>query len=165
MKKLLAIFLALVITLALSLTCFAEAATLDKTTGKGTVQGTITATYAPGGVASSKVMYAVDVAFGSMNFVYYEDGGWSASGNTVAVTNHSNAEVNVALDYVAKADYDGIVGDFGADASFTLASGLDTTYETADSKVATLTLDGELSSELTAPTLIGTVVVAISVVR
>ncbi len=164
MKKLLAIFLALVITLALSLTCFAEAVTLDKTTGQGTVQGTITATYAPG-VANPMVMYAVDVAFGSMSFVYYEDGGWSGTGNTVAVTNHSNAEVNVALDYVAKADYNGIVGDFGADANFTLASGLDTTYETADCKVATLTLDGELSSELTAPTLIGTVVVAISVVR
>ena len=162
MKKLLAISLALVITLALALTCFAEVVTLDA--GTGSVQGTITETYAPG-ATNDMVIYAVDVAFGSMYFVYYEDGGWSGEGNTVAVTNHSNAEVSVALDYVAKADYDGITGNFGADASFTLDSGVDKTYDTAASKTATLTLDGAFDKSVATATTIGTVVVAISVVQ
>ena len=150
MKKLLAIMLALVITLALAVTCFAEAAWES-------VPGHVTATHQP------MVIYGVDVAFGSMEFTYYEQSGWNADGNILTVTNHTNAKVNVALTYTASAAFDGITGSFGDNASFQLESAVN--KKTADSKEATLTLEGNLNPDVPEKTSIGKVVVAISVVR
>ena len=152
MKKLLAIMLALVITLALAVTCFAEAVTASG----GSATGNVKVTYQP------TVIYGVDVAFGSMDFTYYGTGDWIADGNSLTVTNHTNAKVNVALTYTASADFDGITGSFD-NASFQLESAVN--KKTADSKEATLTLNGELAPDVTATTSIGKVVVAISVVR
>ena len=155
MKKLLAIMLALVITLALAVTCFAEAVTASG----GSATGNVKVTYQP------TVIYGVDVAFGSMDFTYYGTGDWIADGNSLTVTNHTNAKVNVALTYTASADFNGITGSFGDNASFQLESAVNKDVAAADSKEATLTLNGELAPDVTATTSIGKVVVAISVVR
>ena len=103
MKKFLSIALALVMTLALAVTCFA-ANEVGLKTGESATND-VTVTYAAGDTNDSKV-YAVDVAFGALTFNFKDAGTgawdtenheytdipaeWTASGNNVQVTNHSN---------------------------------------------------------------------------
>lgn len=112
MKKFLAISLALVLTLALTVTAFAAATPVELTDGEGSATGTITVNYAAAPSDSTPV-YAVDVEFGALTFTYTPagtgvwspedhayatvDATWAASGNTVTVTNHSNAAMTATF--------------------------------------------------------------------
>ena len=169
MKKIIAIALALVMTLALSVTCFA-ALPDDQTSD-------VKATYAAGGNAAD-VVYSVDVAFGDMEFTYTDkankwnpethaydiptgEASWSSTTNTVAVTNHSNAVVNVTFEYEAKAGYTGISGSFDGEATVELPSAVGKAKTAAELTVSkTLTLTGALASNTAAKTAIGTVTVS-----
>lgn len=175
MKKLICIALALVMTLALSVTCFAEV-TGDKVglkTGENATNN-VTATYAATANDESAVYY-VDVTFGAMAFTYtdaaktwnpsthkYElqgaEGAWTCAdgANKITVTNHSNKGVTATLSYAAANDYDDVEGNFD---KTTLNIG-DATGGSAVSEEAYLTLDGALASG--SGVTVGTVTVAIA---
>ena len=108
-----------------------------------------------------------------MNFTYNDgswnpdkheyDANWTASGNTVTVTNHSNTEINAKLSYQAAENYGGINGTFtGTDGNnaLALASAVNTTYENAPSATATLNLSGTLD-KAAANATVGTITVAL----
>ncbi len=174
MKKLAAMAAAAVLVLAMGANAFAAAgsAELEKENQSIDVQ----AKYESG--VTTPEVYSVDVAWGAMEFTYSASGtkdwnaddhsytenvtaSWSASGNTVTVTNHSNAEVDVAFAYNALADYDAIEGAFDV-AEDTLAAGVVGGYATADAVTATLTLTGELDSAVVEFTKVGAITVTIS---
>ena len=164
MKKFFAFALALALTLALSVTCFAA---LENKTGD------VTATYKTPDPAGT--VYKVDVVFGDMEFTYTPEGNgtwdpaqhkyvekaaakWEATGNTITVTNHSNAAVTVTLSYDAEEGFEAATATFSK-TTFTLDSAATTGAAVADS--ATLTMDGTLPASATTATKIGTVTVAL----
>ena len=169
MKKIIAIALALVMTLALSVTCFA-AAPADQ-------NGDVKATYAAG--ATAGVVYSVNVTFGDMAFTYTDASEgtwdpethtfksivaakWTATGNTITVKNDSNAAVNVDITYAAATGYEGITGSIENN-EFTLPTAVGKEVGAAElTKTATLTLDGALASNHEAGAKIGTVTVSFS---
>ena len=169
MKKFLSIALALVLTLALAVTCFAA---IDKT-GTGSETKTVTAKYV--GPTYSADVYGVDVEFGKMEFTYtaakqgtwnpdthaYDEAAaaaWTADGNTVEVTNHSNVDITVNVAYANAQGVTGVTGTFDKP-SFDLTAGVVGDINGADSDVATLTLAGEIAA---ANDAIGTVTVTIA---
>ncbi len=128
------------------------------------------------GVESPDV-YSIDVTWGSMQFTYaisgtrewdpsthqYKDdvtGGWSESGNTITVTNHSNRDVKVTFEYEAVRGFDGIEGKFSV-ASDTLSAGVEGDVEGADSVSTTLNLSGSLASDIANFTKVGSVTVSL----
>ena len=88
-------------------------------------------------------------------------GGWSHSGNTITVTNHSNAQVTAALAYASEQGYGGISGSFDND-NMTIETAVGTEVSKAPTKTAALTLSGTLDSSVENSTKIGTVTVTIS---
>ena len=172
MKKFLSIALALVLTLALSVTCFAA---IDAE-GAGSETKTVTAKYvAP---TFSGDVYGVDVEFGKMEFTYtaakqgtwdpethtYLESAtakWTADGNTVEVTNHSNVAITVTVEYENAQGVEGVTGVTGtlANGTFDLAAGVVGDVDGAASGTATLTLAGEIAADNDA---IGTVTVTIA---
>lgn len=126
-------------------------------------------------------VYNVDVAWDSMAFTYtvasegtwnpsthsYDsasEGSWSETDNTVKVTNHSNAAVNVTVRYAAESSYSGITGSF-SNGSFQLATAEGTEVGSAPNKTAALTLSGALDKSVTDSTKLGTATVTISAVE
>ena len=89
------------------------------------------------------------------------EGGWSNSGNTVTVTNHSNAQVTANLAYDSEQGYEGISGSFGNKSTMNLATAERTTVTEAPTDTAELSLTGTLNSTVTVPTTIGTITVTI----
>ena len=169
MKKLICIALALVLTLALSVTCFAAIAA----DGSGSESKTVTAKYV--GPTFSGDVYGVDVEFGNMEFTYtaakqgtwdpathtYLESAtatWTADGNTVEVTNHSNVAITVTVAYENAVGVEGVTGNI-ANGTFDLDAGVVGDIDGADSDVATLTLAGEIAADNDA---IGTVTVTIA---
>ena len=169
MKKFLSIALALVLTLALSVTCFAA---IDAE-GAGSETKTVTAKYvAP---TFSGDVYGVDVEFGKMEFTYtaakqgtwdpethtYLESAtakWTADGNTVEVTNHSNVAITVTVEYENAQGVEGVTGSL-ENGTFDLAAGVENKPTEAASGTATLTLAGEIAADNDA---IGTVTVTIA---
>lgn len=129
-------------------------------------------------------IYNAQVSWGSFHFEYLESGDriWDPStheyddsnvtgefikqeDNQVTVTNHSNADLDVAFGYTSLVDgvtgtftYDkeGVVGD-----SLTLAMGEYNNPNGADSVTATLTLDGQFKGDTTELNKMGTIKVSI----
>ena len=150
MKKIISLILVLVLVLSLSITAFAAEVP------EGESQS-IKATYS---VADAQEVYKVDITWGSMEFHYnsgdqmvwnpetllFEEqtGGdpfWAPAekgGDTVTITNHSNAAVNVSIAYTKDAT-NGVDGTLD-NGSFTLESAVGTAVEAAPSKTATLNL-------------------------
>ena len=164
MKKIIAIALALVLTCALAVTCFAALET-PKT-------GDVTATYKAPDAAG--IVYKVDVAFTAMSFTYTPEGNgtwdtteheyvekaaakWEGTG-TITVTNHSNAAFNVAISYEAAEGFEAATANFSK-TNFTLDSAATNNEATTDN--ATLTMGGSLPASATTATTIGTVTVAL----
>ena len=125
MKKMFTLILALAMMTALSVPAFAASGSANVTTIPETTPTTISVTgiYALAPVATT---YSVDLEWGAMEFTYtaaskwdpatqtvVEDttktGTWTANGNTITVTNKSNAII-------------------GATLSFEKAAGIDVTY-------------------------------------
>ncbi len=125
-----------------------------------------------------ETVYSVDVAWDSMEFTYtvasegtwdpathrYDsasEGQWSQDNNTVKVTNHSNAKVNVAVTYAAESSYSDITGRF-SNGTFELATAEGTEVGSAPNQTATLTLSGELDKSVDTSTKLGTATVTIT---
>ena len=152
----------------------------DTTTINGasrTATKDVTASYRSS--AGGGTVYSVDITWGSMEFTYsegsgttwdpathqYNSGGagvWSNSGNTVTVTNHSNAQVTANLAYTSETEFAGISGSFGNKSTMTLATADGTTVENAPKDTAELNLSGALDSKVRSSTKIGTITVTIN---
>lgn len=173
---------ALVLTLAMVFSLAPLSAYADTLTAVGgTATHEVKATYKadPSGGAGGTV-YNVDIAWGDMAFTYTaaagtwdpakhaytgaEGGTWAVDkegGNTITVTNHSNADVTAAFSYAAAEGFTGISGSFDKE-SLALKSAVGTEVANAPSGTAALTLDGALGSDTTANTTIGTITVTLN---
>lgn len=132
--------------------------------------------------STANTVYSVDVKWGAMKFNYtksgnavwnpkdhsYDRGGvtgsWNAEGNTVTVTNHSNAAVHVAAAFAAETDVlgDSVTGTFETP-NATLNAGEEGNYAGADKEVFTLTMSGDPKDNFgSEETKIGTVTIDLS---
>lgn len=171
MRKFLAISLALVMVLALSVTCFAE--TQRITTVPTTKTEDVKISYVAG--TSAPATYAVDVEWDSLTFVYNASaktwdttdhvevnnaGSWQNDTATITVTNHSNVPITSTIAYAA--------GTANGNAVATLTGGGETVLDAAagsvvDAQEATLAITGTpaLGAE-SATATIGTLTVTIA---
>lgn len=181
MKKKTALVLTLAMVFSLApLSAYAD--TIDRV--GGTASHNVTATYVDGssggaGGAGTKV-YNVDITWGDMAFTYTaeagiwdptnhtytgaEGGAWAVDkegGNTITVTNHSNADVTAVFNYAADTGFEGITGTFD-NASLNLESAVGTTVEAAPKATTSLSLDGALGSTTADNTKIGTITVTLN---
>ena len=171
MKKLTAAILTLTLMLSLSVT--APAATNDGVTGTDI---DVNAKYVDSVAAATKI--SVDVTWQAMEFTYTVSGtktwdaakhdytvstsdAWSASGNEISVTNHSNAAVKAEFAFDALPEYNTVNGTFSEfELSLPTAEGRAVNAAELTGKTA-LTLSGELHRDTTAMTKVGTVTVTI----
>lgn len=122
-------------------------------------------------------VYSIDVTWGAMQFTYTNSGvrewdpsnhqyadtltpGWTANGNSVTVTNHSNVAVDVTFSYKKATGFDGISGEFSV-TSKNLKAGEVGNVAGADSVTTELALSGALASTVTDFTKIGSVTVSL----
>ena len=176
MKKMCVILLILSLLSLASATCFAA----DPITSiGGNASADVKGTYVAGD--SSAKVYSVDITWGSMEFTYtgasggtwnpatheYGGGGrgnWSCMGdaNKITVTNHSNAAVKAQFSYASESTYNGINGTFSND-TLDLNTAVGTEVSNAPSGSVTLSLTGDLPSNTSANTKIGTVTVTLGI--
>ena len=175
MKKLLITAAALAMLASLPMTALAEKETLGE---NGSRKIDVQAKYVDG--VTTQDVYSVDVEWGAMQFTYNVSGTktwnpsdhsystptdspqWTADGNTVTVTNHSNQPVEVAFRFDKDAAVtEEITGSFDK-TSATLAAGVEGDYDNADSVTAALTLSGALGSDKTDFTKVGEITVELS---
>ena len=181
MKKKTALVLTLAMVFSLApLSAYAD--TIDRV--GGTASHNVTATYVDGSSGGAGgaggTVYNVDITWGDMAFTYtaeagiwdptnhtYTDakgGAWAVDkegGNTITVTNHSNADVTAVFNYAAASGFEGISGSFDKD-SLGLKSAVGTEVANAPTGTAALTLTGALGSDTTANTTIGTITVTLN---
>lgn len=137
-------------------------------------------TYVPGQKADT--VYSVDIEWGDMNFTYtggnegtwnpdtheYEgatEGVWTSEGNTVTVTNHSNAPVGVRVYFKEEVrPFQGIEGTF-TNPEYQLESAVGKTVEEADSRTSELTLSREMRNTEMDHDIFASANVALSVVK
>lgn len=180
MKKFFALTLAIVMMMAMATTAFA-AETVDKDGGKSNIE--VNAKYNGSFTPEKKV--SVKVEWGAMEFTYNVSGTqewnpdshtytskggtptWTASGNTVKVTNHSNVAVNAKFTY-AETDTN-VHGTFaydnnktvGTNDAIALTAGVENQPDDADYVTATLNLSGALTGTSTENVKVGTITVEI----
>ena len=171
MKKILSLILALVMIMSLSVTAFAAEGSYEEK-GTGNYEIDISAAFQPG--AASDEIISVDIAWGAMSFTYHGaaegqwnpnthayDGGetahWDAEGNTITVTNHSNAAVKATFTYTASVT--SVTGSFDH-ATLELPTAVNTSKDAAPSGVTTLELAGTLTEAQAGK--VGTVTIAIT---
>ena len=169
MKKFFALALALVLTAAMAVTCFAA----DITALGGTKTETVKVQYNEGG--TSAIVYGVDVVFDEMTFTYtaasqgtwnpdthsYEDvaqATWNKTSANVKVTNHSNAPIAASVVYDA-GTYEGGVVVAVENGSFTLDSATGTAYAAAPNKTAIVKVSGDAAK---GESVVGTITVSIA---
>ena len=158
--------------LSLSVTAFAADSPTTNTGGNTTID--VKAVYSS--AETTPDVISVDITWGAMAFTYsvggakdwdaekheYKDNttaSWTANGNTVTVTNHSNVAIKAELSFTADPAYLGITGSFGEDATLLLATAVGTDKNAAPSDTANLTLSGTLASTVTTATTVGTITV------
>ncbi len=175
MKKMFSFLLAL--TLILSLTTTAFAATLDNSGETDTAD--VTATYVAG--QSGSTVYSVDVAWEGLTFTYngattgtwdpathtYSgsmEAGWASNSGTITITNHSNAAITATASYAAKTGYEAVGMTFGNNEA-QIASADNQEGENgagvAKSVQITVTPNGNLPETAATATVIGTITVTI----
>ena len=153
MKKIIAIALTLALAICLAVPAFADTVTTDN----GTATKLVSAAYEAGSSATEVI--SVDVAWGSMTFIYQDavEGTWNASehsysgareaqwsyiGNEITVTNHSNTAVEAQLTFSDWFEFDIIEGSFtetsdtANDGKLLLATAVGTEYASAPSASA-----------------------------
>lgn len=174
---------ALVLTLAMVFSLAPLSAYADDTLTAvvRTATHDVTATYVDGSSGGAGgTVYSVDITWGDMAFTYtaeagiwdptnhtYTDakgGAWAVDkegGNTITVTNHSNADVTAVFSYAAASSFEGISGSFD-NASLALESAVGTEVANAPKGTAALTLNGPLDSNTPANATIGTITVTLN---
>lgn len=176
MKKFFATIIALAMVLSMSVTVFAADGS-DTSNKPGESQSIdVTAKYNTS--TSTEPVYSVDITWESMTFTFNESGakiwnsdthtyttstssGWDKTTADVTVINHSNAAVNVSVEYTP-VDGTGISGAI-TNGSATLAAGVEGKPDEADKLIATLGISGTPNSTITAAGVkIGSVTVKIS---
>lgn len=176
MKKILSLILALVLVMSLSVTAFAA----ETNDGKKDTTINVNAKYTDG-VTEAGAVISVNVAWEAMQFTYttggvntwnpathkYEvknsGGQWSATGNTVTVTNHSNVKINATLTFAAdETNYPNLTGSFDTAVLKLDAPAENSDYNSAPSATAKLTLGGEIPSTVTDMKQVGTITVKIT---
>ena len=177
MKKFFALALALVLTCALAVTCFAEyTPTMDALTDSAT--NDVKVTYVAGGTSAE--IYAVDVVFDEMNFTYtaasegtwdpethtyknIEEAKWNKTSAAIKVTNHSNVALDVTVTYAKAATYEGAVTPTISNGEFELARATaGSEFAAAPTATATLNIGAGVPVSGNTNLTIGTVTVAIA---
>lgn len=171
MKKLLSVLLALTLVLSMSMTAFAADTSPKTGVGdNGSAEISVNGTYEAGSSATEVI--SVDISWGAMDFTYTSasdgiwnpsehiysgsiEAGWTASGNEITVTNHSNAGVTASLSFTATAE--GITGTFDK-SSLTLATAVGTLYTEAPKDTSTFSITG---GQIDADQTLGTITVSI----
>lgn len=174
MKKLVSVLLAVAMVMAMSTAAFA--ASSSEILNAGTQDITVKAEYKNNVSIADSV--CVDILWESMEFTYtvsgdlewdankhdYNDktqGTWTASGNTVTVTNHSNIAVTAAFSFAANAEYSSVTGSFD-NSSINLPSAIGKGMtDPSLSGTSKLTLGGTLSSTAASMSAVGTITVDI----
>ena len=167
MKKIFALVLSLAAVLSFTATpAFAADSKIDTETPKASCD--VKATYNAG--TSGTTVYSVVITWGAMDFAYNDgawdpdthkyDASWAPNGNTVTVTNHSNADVTVKLSYAPDEKYAGINGSFDKDTLELVSAVGKDVNDGALTKSAALTLDGVLDSAAN-DTTVGTITVTL----
>ena len=175
MKKFLALALALVLTAAMAVTCFAADPKHDIESNGGKSTQDIYIKYVAGNTAPET--FAVDVEFDRVEFVYNastkiwdtdnhkeipnaEGGKWEKDTATITVINHSNVAIQSTITYAAAASNGTVdLTLTGGDATtLAVAEGLE-----ANKQVATLTIAGDPNPSLDDSSIkIGTVTISIT---
>lgn len=170
MKKIFSVIFAGLVMASLSVTAFAQTTTGDD------VSKDVKAKYVDGVVTPE--VCSVDVSWGAMEFTYSESGtktwnpetheyaynttsGWSANGNNVTVTNHSNKDIDVNVSFNALPEYaEKISGKFDK-SSFTLKNAVDSKVDNAPKDTVSLNLSGTIEKTLTDFTKVGSITVTL----
>ena len=153
MKRIISFTLALASALALAAPAMAEEATI----GQGSQNIEVYAKYEDG--STTGTVYSVDISWGDMQFTYAKSGSrtwdpsdhtyddsttsaWTADGNTITVTNHSNADVTASFSFAPLSNLPDLQGSFSIPTQ-ALAAGIENDYVGADSLTTALTLSGD----------------------
>ena len=174
MKRVFTFLLALSLLMCSSVTAYA--AEFPETVGKNeSAEIDVTAKYSSSTVTPT--VYSVDISWSNMTFTYTQEdtktwnaadhsyetstkGEWDKTSATVTVTNHSNAAVQVDVEYTPVQDT-GVTGTL-TNTSAALNAGEEGNYSGAESLTATLTISGKPNSTVSSSGIkIGTIKVTI----
>ena len=171
MKKILALALALVLTCALAVTCFAaETATIDGAAGTGSDSKNVTATISSGNddtkVYGADLTWDAEVTYSygktwspsELNYVNNAEGQWTDNVASVTVENRSNGVLYAAVAFAAE---DGITLDQSTAATQQLTCTEATVGAKGAAQTATFKLAGNLAGK-TSGTKVGTITVTFS---
>ena len=172
MKKLVSMLVAAALVCTMSTTAFAAD---QDGVGTGSYSADVKGTYQAGG--SGAVVYSVDIAWTDMSFTYTGAGGgpwnpethqysgssegaWTASNDSITVTNHSNVAVKATASYQAETGYESTTMTFGNNGA-TVATAVGTEVASAPSATITVTPGGTLAESANGGK-IGTITVSIA---
>lgn len=170
MKKLVSMLAVAALTCTMGTTAFAAD---QDGVSTGDYTADVKGTYQAGGA----VVYSVDIAWTNMNFTYTgagkgtwdpethqysgsSEGAWTASNDSITVTNHSNAAVKATASYQAETGYESTTMTFGNNEA-TVATAVGTEVASAPSATITVTPGGTLAESANGGK-IGTITVSIA---
>lgn len=172
-KKFLTCFLstALIMTSLLSIPTNAEAANSEITENNGSASQNVTFSV---GQPDSATLYSVDVIWTDVYFKYTakgqawnpgthsyegsEDSFWADNSASVKITNHSNSEVKITVDFELPSPQNGTATVNVSNPSFTLPTAIGTEFSNAPTTTSELTASGVPVSNA----MIGTVKVTVA---
>ena len=171
MKKLVSMLVAAALVCTMSTTAFAAD---QDGVGTGSYNTDVKGTYQAG--SSGDVVYSVDIAWTDMSFTYTggegtwdpethqysgsSEGAWTASDDSITVTNHSNAAVKATAKFEADSGYESTTMTFGNNEA-TVATAVGTEVASAPSATITVTPGGTLAESANGGK-IGTITVSIA---
>ena len=172
LKKITSVLAAAALVCTMSTTAFAADQT-GVNTGDHTAD--VNGTYQASG--SGAVVYSVDIAWTDMRFTYTgagegtwdpethqyigsPEGAWTASDDSITVTNHSNAAVKATAKFEADSGYESTSMEFGNNGA-TVATAEGTQVSAAPSATITVTPSGTLAESANGGK-IGTITVSIA---
>lgn len=156
MKKITSLLAAAALTCTMGTTAFAAD---HDGVGTGSYNADVKGTYQAGGTGA--IVYSVDIAWTAMSFTYtgagqgtwdpenhqYTGGSeaaWTASDDSITVTNHSNAAVKATASYKAETGYESTSMTFGNNEAI-VATAVGTEVGSAPKETITVTPDGTLA--------------------